>query len=236
MLRSKLDYKKFPCLTDFEEIKKYITWNSNVDIYLIDPVFLGRYAHMCKDLGIIGNINSGTREPSRQIQLYVAVGGYQLKDGTWTGGKNTVAIPGRSWHEWKLALDTDTIKIKNINKIEATKDQTILMKYGLFKPLTEGNKTSIQEDWHIQPIETLGVKDKASLMPEGETVAFPCVRKGDVGKFVKKLQELLIKKGYSLSADGSFGELTEKAVIDFQTKNKLTVDGVAGKGTFEKLV
>lgn len=235
MLRSKLDAKKFPCITDMEEIRKYITWNSNVDIYLLDPVFLGRFAHMCKDLGIKGNINSGYREPFRQIQLYVAVGGYQLQDGTWTGGKKTVAIPGRSWHEWKQALDTDTQKIKDINKIEATKDQKILMKYGLFKPLTEGNKTTIQEDWHIQPIETLGVKDKASLMPEGETVVFPCVRKGDTGKFVKKLQELLVKKGYSLSADGSFGELTEKAVIDFQIKNKLTVDGIAGKGTFEKL-
>lgn len=236
MLRSRLDYKKFPCLTDFEEIRKYITWNSNVDIYLLDSVFLGRYAHMCKDLGIKGNINSGHRLPLRQIQLYVAVGGYQLEDGTWTGGKKTVAKPGMSWHEWHQALDTDTLEIKKIDKVEATINQKTLMKYGLFKPLTEGNKTTIQEDWHIQPIETLGVKDKASLKPEGEIVVFPCVRKGDVGKFVKKLQELLIKKGYSLSADGDFGELTEKAVIDFQTKNKLTVDGVAGKGTFEKLV
>ena len=61
------------------------------------------------------------------------------------------------------------------------------------------------------------------------------VRKGDNNSDVKTLQDLLIKKGYKISSDGNFGELTEKAVIDFQTKNKLTVDGIAGKGTFEKL-
>ncbi len=235
MLKSKLNPNKYPYIKDLEEIKKYITYNSNVDLSLIDPIFLGRFGFMCKELGIKGNINSGYRPTQRQIQLYTAVGG-KLIDGQWTGGKSTVAKPGRSWHEYHIALDTDTQQIKLIDKTESTVNQKILTKYGLFKPLTKGNGKTVLEDWHIQPIETLDVDDKNSLKPTGDIKNYPCVRKGDNNSDVKTLQDLLIKKGYKISSDGNFGELTEKAVIDFQIKNKLTVDGVAGKGTFEKLV
>ena len=61
---------------------------------------------------------------------------------------------------------------------------------------------------------------------------------GDRGADVKELQKLLIKKGYSCGssgADGIFGSGTKKAVIAFQKANGLTVDGLAGKRTMEKL-
>lgn len=235
MLKSKLNPTKYPYIKDLEEIKKYITCNSNVDLSLIDPIFIGRFAYMCKDLGIKGNVNSGYRPTERQIILYMAVGG-KLINGQWTGGKNTVARPGRSWHEYHLALDTDTSKIKEIDKVEATINQKILTKYGLFKPLTKGNGKTVLEDWHIQPIETLNIDDKTSLKPTGDIIISICVRKGDNNDNVKKLQELLIKKGYKISSDGKFGEETEKAVLDFQEKNKLTVDGIAGKDTWKVLI
>ena len=41
--------------------------------------------------------------------------------------------------------------------------------------------------------------------------------------------------GYSVSADGVFGALTQAAVILFQRNNKLTADGVAGSKTLAKL-
>ncbi|WP_205753862.1 N-acetylmuramoyl-L-alanine amidase [Gottfriedia acidiceleris] len=40
---------------------------------------------------------------------------------------------------------------------------------------------------------------------------------------------------FGLKADGIFGPLTEKAVKDFQKKNKLTVDGKVGPKTWAKL-
>ena len=58
---------------------------------------------------------------------------------------------------------------------------------------------------------------------------------GDKGETVKQLQELLIKNGYKLIADGDFGNKTLEAVKDFQSKNGLKVDGVVGIKTMEIL-
>ena len=49
------------------------------------------------------------------------------------------------------------------------------------------------------------------------------------------LQNLLIKKGYKCIADGNFGDNTYKAVISFQSDNKLQIDGIVGKSTWELL-
>jgi hypothetical protein len=52
---------------------------------------------------------------------------------------------------------------------------------------------------------------------------------------VKLLQNALLKAGYSVDADGFFGEGTEKVVKQFQKDKGLTTDGVVGKGTWSKL-
>ena len=72
---------------------------------------------------------------------------------------------GASWHEYRLAIDTSDQWLKALDKYAATEKQTTLMKFGLFKPLTTGNKTGVLEDWHMQPIETRGVSDRKLLMP-----------------------------------------------------------------------
>lgn len=46
---------------------------------------------------------------------------------------------------------------------------------------------------------------------------------------------MLACKGYNIEVDSVFGINTENAVKDFQSKNRLIVDGIAGKNTFEKL-
>ena len=58
---------------------------------------------------------------------------------------------------------------------------------------------------------------------------------GDKGKAVKQLQENLIKVGYKLVADSSFGPITENTVKAFQRSNGLTVDGFYGPATKAKL-
>ena len=65
------------------------------------------------------------------------------------------------------------------------------------------------------------------------------LRKGDKGAQVKSLQILLIGSGYSCGgtgADGSFGANTEAAVRKYQKAKGLSVDGIAGKNTFTKLL
>lgn len=52
---------------------------------------------------------------------------------------------------------------------------------------------------------------------------------------VKELQELLNKAGYSIVVDGIVGNYTIGAVMDFQKKNHLSIDGKAGNVTINKL-
>lgn len=52
---------------------------------------------------------------------------------------------------------------------------------------------------------------------------------------VTELQELLNQNGYSLDTDGVFGNKTQAAVKDYQQKNSLSVDGIAGSQTWGAL-
>lgn len=64
------------------------------------------------------------------------------------------------------------------------------------------------------------------------------LKKGDTGNAVKEMQKMLIKIGYSCGsagADGDFGNNTESALKAFQKASKLTVDGVYGTQTKNKL-
>lgn len=65
---------------------------------------------------------------------------------------------------------------------------------------------------------------------------YATIRPGNTGQRVKILQQRLISLGYLKgSADGKFGNLTRQAVISFQSANRLTADGLAGKKTLTAL-
>lgn len=65
----------------------------------------------------------------------------------------------------------------------------------------------------------------------------PTIKEGSSGEAVKRAQTALNAKGnYGLVVDGVFGAKTKAAVIDFQTKNGLTADGIVGPKTWEKLL
>ena len=62
------------------------------------------------------------------------------------------------------------------------------------------------------------------------------LKKGSNEKdLILTLQNLLIKKGYNCIADGNFGDNTYKAVVLFQSDNKLQIDGIVGKSTWDLL-
>ena len=66
--------------------------------------------------------------------------------------------------------------------------------------------------------------------------AITSLRLGDTGNRVSSLQQQLKNLGYYTgSVDGTFGEGTEKAVRAFQSRNGLSVDGIAGQSTLKLL-
>ena len=69
----------------------------------------------------------------------------------------------------------------------------------------------------------------------GQDYAEGTLSYGSSGTEVKKMQQALKALGYNVSADGSYGALTQMAVTQFQKRNGLTADGVAGSATLKLL-
>ena len=68
------------------------------------------------------------------------------------------------------------------------------------------------------------------------TITTAIMRLGDENASVKAMQQTLINLGYLKgTADGVFGNLTYRAVKEFQKANALSADGVAGKATIAAL-
>ena len=62
------------------------------------------------------------------------------------------------------------------------------------------------------------------------------MRSGMQGGTVKAVQQLLNEKdGAKLTADGHYGSATKKAVEMFQHCQRITVDGVVGRDTWDRL-
>lgn len=64
----------------------------------------------------------------------------------------------------------------------------------------------------------------------------PLLKKGSKNDSVIYLQNMLNKNGAELKCDGDFGNNTDHAVREYQSKNGLTVDGIVGYNTWVKLI
>ncbi len=68
-------------------------------------------------------------------------------------------------------------------------------------------------------------------------VVYPTLRVGSTGETVSRLQATLKLLGfYQGSVDGDYSQLTEQAVISFQTAVNLTADGITGPATWSALL
>jgi peptidoglycan hydrolase-like protein with peptidoglycan-binding domain len=72
---------------------------------------------------------------------------------------------------------------------------------------------------------------RRATMQQQTTGTGRILKKGSRGPEVRELQEQLAKLGLNVEADGSFGENTERAVIQLQTMFGYDVDGIVGPGT-----
>lgn len=243
----KLSYS-YPMADPKKWLKFLNPWQSG-----IHPILAFRLAALARDIikGIL-IFNSGHREIKEQERIWCNNGGTIRLDGSYfwpkSAGPQKVAKPGKSKHNYRIAVDTVDRILKGMDN-GSTRVQKTLLKYGLFKPMAAGNKAKdsngllVVEDWHIQPIETNGVFDVNVLRQYADEAEMllglkgvPVLRQNDNGELTMYLQVLLSVKGYDCgTADGYFGPKTLKAVVDFQTYRKLKPDGVVGPLTWNKL-
>lgn len=82
---------------------------------------------------------------------------------------------------------------------------------------------------------TSAVAADSSSTDDPDTTDYPTLRAGDSGEEVTKMQQALVNLKYTLSVTGTYDAATKDAVIGFQQRNQLSVDGVAGPNTLQKL-
>lgn len=225
-MKSVLNAYKFPTANPFDSLAFDHNWQRDIDF-----VLASRLAALFQYLANSGkikddrlNILSGHRTTEEQIKAYKRSGGSLIK-GIWTGGDGFAARPGESWHEFRMAIDAADAWLKAMEKEAATLDQTTLIKFGLFKPLTKGNHKTPYEDWHMQPIETQFVTDKKIMLPNMNNE----LMKGSDGFEVIEIQWRFNKLGYKLKPDGNLGIITQGAINDFKGTHNMPKDGKVNK-------
>lgn len=94
-----------------------------------------------------------------------------------------------------------------------------------YKKKLDRNKLLVDK-WNIADGES-NVKNPYPVPTRTLKRKYPMMKGNDV----KWLQTELNSKGYNLVVDGKFGNDTKKAVMDYQTKHGLKVDGIVGSAT-----
>lgn len=64
---------------------------------------------------------------------------------------------------------------------------------------------------------------------------FPILKLGSTGQWVRYLQDLLNRNGYSVEIDGIFGPQTKQTVMYLQNDKNLKVDGIVGQETWSSI-
>lgn len=89
----------------------------------------------------------------------------------------------------------------------------------------------------VQTVTALQASNQPPPTPSSENViSTEIIKEGSQGKVVRQLQRLLVYQGYVLEIDGEFGPETRQAVIQFQTIQNLSADGVVGATTMQALL
>ena len=104
---------------------------------------------------------------------------------------------------------------------------------------------SVWEDWLGGDLASEAPRQAATAAPDAQSwntstedynSGYPLLHVGSTGSDVSDLQARLIELGYySGTIDGKYAAATQAAVMEFQERNGLTADGVAGRQTQDLL-
>ncbi|MEA4928545.1 MAG: peptidoglycan-binding protein [Candidatus Limiplasma sp.] len=117
--------------------------------------------------------------------------------------------------------------------VAGTKTQDSIYSYYAVAKKSSSTSSSSSSS-HTSSSSSSSSSSSASKYTNGKTDIY--LKLGSSGSQVKILQNRLIVLGYmSGTADGTFAETTEAAVVAFQKRNSIYADGVAGPTTLTKL-
>lgn len=158
------------------DIKKYVKFNSSVDLDGLDPSFKDKFAAMAKEYeertGRKLQVNSAYRSTEKQAALYKKL------------GPGKASRPGTSLHEKGLAIDIQSF---DANKLAG---MGLLDKYGFRRPYNA-------EPWHIEPAKgSVGAPDN----PDRPGASVPTVGKGEEAVDIQSGKPVGTPKGAKLES------------------------------------
>lgn len=99
--------------------------------------------------------------------------------------------------------------------------------------------SSFEDGMHFEvadeTIRAWGAAGALGTAVQARRVAAPALAIGDKGAAVRALQEALATRGFDILPDGTFGPITRGILIDFQAREGLEPDGIAGPATLAAL-
>jgi len=109
----------------------------------------------------------------------------------------------------------------------------------------QSSDQSTWEDWTQNSLPTATPRGVATTAPDAQSwmtstqdyyAGYPVLRMGSAGSDVSDLQARLMELGYYTGTiDGKYASGTQTAVSEFQTRNGLAADGIAGRQTQDLL-
>ena len=236
------------------------TTSKHVNIELLHPEFKRRLEAFFKDSRIRNKVKvvSGVRTYAQQKYLYDGYksgrAGFNLAANpdriTSSGFQGSYPMQQKAFNNWGYAVDFRIVG----RGLSTSQVNSIAKEYGIVK-------TVPSEWWHHQPCKVVkgkiqwfdapalkGTKAKKTAKQDvkGIAAAFAEIealvtahplKKGSKGAAVKVVQQLLAAKGlYRYKIDSDFGKRTRKAVVEFQKRRLLYVDGIVGPNTWKALL
>lgn len=237
-------------INDLEKYLNQYLHKYEVNSHLRLVHFLAQAAHESASFRTLEEYASGAAYEGRKD-----LGNVNKGDGVRYKGRGIFQLTGRANYRdmgKKLGLDLEGNpelaetpevsvltaleywKSRGLNKFADADDVTTITKRinGGFNGF-EDRKKYLSKAKAIIPKDFKAYTEKSS---EQQPINIIVAHIGDESQYVMDLQNMLIKKGAKITADGSFGPKTEAAVREFQKKNGLTSTGCIDTNTLNRLM
>ena len=242
-----------------DDVAKYLSIYMSqygIDNYLRVCHFLAQATHECDGFNTLREY-WGPTPAQRRYEGRKDLGNVVKGDGRRYMGRGIFQITGRynyKLYGTKLGIDLENKpelaedpktsvlialeywKTKGLSEL-ADKDDVV----GITKKINGGTNGLFDRRQYLEKAKKLVPQNIVVTAPETTPVAVPVInivmaKFGDDSEYVADLQNMLIRKGYTIVADGKFGKKTQDAVSDFQKKNGLAVTGNIDTNTLPKLM
>ena len=151
----------------------------------------------------------------------------------WSANEIDVKSPEDDDRETQLAVNEYSKKLAKVKYYESKLVQSKTLKE---KGFTNADIKNYEAEG--LSLEAYNKKLEAEKFKNNLFLNLPItnLRNGQKSPFIYEIQKLLVKKGYEIPLDGIFKNVTRNALMDFEAKNNLFVDGNIDEMTLEALL